>query len=89
MGLVKFKDFLGGKGTGKTPPSVIRADDLDGNFKMLQVIESDQTIYKVDMSDNGQKLNFIAGNRAVRWIEIDVCVNGVAKKMMVLATNPY
>lgn len=89
MGLIKFKDFLGGKGDGKSPPSVIRAADLDNNFKMLQLIEGERAIYKVNSSDKGQSLTFTAGNMPVYWYEIAVCVDGAERKMMVLGTEPY
>jgi hypothetical protein len=89
MSLIKFRDYLGKKGDGKSPPSVIKAKDLDDNFAMLELIPDKFGIYKVEKSEKGSTLSFTAANRAVRWIEIDICVDGTAKKMMVLGTDPY
>lgn len=89
MNLIKFRDYLGKKGDGKSPPSVIKAKDLDDNFGMLQILPNKLGIYNVDSTPQGSSLNFTASNRPVRWIEIDICVGGVAKKMMVLGTVPY
>ena len=89
MKLVKFKDFLGKKGDGKSPPSVIRAKDLDDNFGMLQLIPDKMGIYEVDVTPSGSSLNFLAAKRVVTWREILVCVEGVEKRMMVLGTEPY
>lgn len=89
MNLIKFRDYLGKKGDGKSPPSVIKAKDLDDNFGMLQLLPDKLGIYKVNSTEKGSTLNFTAVNRSVSWIEIDICVNGTAKKMMVLGTEPY
>lgn len=86
MILIKFQDYLGKKGGGTSP---IKAKDLDDNFGMLQLLPNKLGIYKVDTTSKGSTLNFTAANRSVRWIEIDICVNGVPKKMMVLGTDPY
>lgn|GEM_PF-5763055 len=89
MNLIKFRDYLGKKGDGKSPPSVIKAKDLDDNFGMLELLPDKLGIYKVDKTDKGSMLDFTASNRPVRWIEIGICVDGVAKQMMVLGTEPY
>ena len=89
MNLIKFRDYLGKKGDGKSPPSVIKAKDLDDNFGMLQILPDKLGIYKVDKSEKGSTITFDANKRSARWIEIDICVDGVAKKMMVLGTDPY
>jgi hypothetical protein len=89
MNLIKFRDYLGNKGDGKSPPSVIKAKDLDDNFGMLQILPDKLGIYKVDKSGKGSTITFDANKRSTRWIEIDICVAGVAKKMMVLGTDPY
>ena len=89
MNLIKFRDYLGKKGDGKSPPSVIKAKDLDDNFSMLQLNPDKLGVYKVEKTDKGSSLKFNARNRDARWIEIDVCDNGNPKKMMVLGTNPY
>jgi hypothetical protein len=89
VNLIKFRDYLGKKGDGKSPPSVIKAKDLDDNFGMLELLPDKLGIYKVDRSEKGSMLNFTASNRPVRWIEIDICVAGVVKKMLVLGTDPY
>jgi len=80
---------LGKKGDGKSPPSVIRAKDLDDNFGMLQVLPDKLGIYTVEKTSDGSTLTFMASNLQARWIEIDICVGGVAKKMSVLGTDPY
>ena len=88
MDLIKFKDQL--QGSGKNgPPVSIRAADLDSNFKICLLAPDKKGIYKVTKSENGQELEFMARNLPVDWREIDVCVNGVAKKMLVLASEPY
>jgi len=89
MNLIKFRDYLGKKGDGKSPPSVIKAKDLDDNFGMLQLLPNRLGIYTVEKTSEGSALNFTAGNRAVFWQEIDVCVDGTVKKMMVLGTAAY
>jgi hypothetical protein len=92
--LVKFRDYLtASPPKGSTaPPRTIKADDLDWNFKNCTVIDSQSTgspIYEAQYSQEGTELIFTANGRAVTWREIDVCVDGVAKKMMVLGTEPY
>ena len=89
MSLIKFRDYLGKRGDGKSPPSVIRAQDLDDNFASLKLVPDKLGIYKVDTAKDGSTLNFQASNRPVRWIEISICVDGTSKKMMVLGTDPY
>jgi hypothetical protein len=89
VNLIKFRNYLGKKGDGKSPPSVIKAKDLDDNFGMLQLLPDKLGIYKVDQTEKGSSLIFASSNRPVRWIEIDICVDGAAKKMMVLGTEPY
>ena len=89
MNLIKFRDYLGKKGDGHSPPSVIKAKDLDDNFAMLQITPDKLGIYQVEKTDKGSTLKFNASNRSVRWVEIDICVAGAAKKMMVLGTEPY
>lgn len=89
MNLIKFRDYLGKKGDGKSPPSVIKAKDLDDNFAMLQITPDKLGVYKVDKTDKGSTLKFTATTRDARWIEIDICDNGTPKKMSVLGTDPY
>jgi hypothetical protein len=46
-------------------------------------------IYRPQYTSEGTELVFSANGRAAFWQEIDICVGGVAKKMMVLGTDPY
>jgi len=85
MPLVKFKDYLATK-AGLTS---IKASDLDGNFSAVSVVDDKYGIYKSEYSKDGTQIVFKAQNRSVRWIEIDICVDGAAKKMMVMGTDPY
>jgi hypothetical protein len=89
--LVKFKQYLsGGSGDKSGPPVSIRASDLDKNFTNLTPIPDKFGIYKVEGENNrGWSLVFRANNRSVSWREIDICVNGEPKKMLVLASEPY
>ena len=89
MKLVKFRDYIGKKSDGKSSPSVIKASDLDDNFAVCQLIPEKFAIYTIDSTEKGTSINFTADKRQARWIEIDICVDGVAKKMMVLGTDPY
>jgi hypothetical protein len=98
--LVKFRDYLtASPPKGSTaPPRTIKADDLDGNFRRCTVNKSQVQfnnsvnagpLYDVQYTAEGTELIFSAGGRYVYWREIDICVDGVAKKMMVLGTEPY
>jgi hypothetical protein len=89
VNLIRFRDYLGKKSDGKSPPSVIKAKDLDDNFAMLQLNPDKFGIYQVEKSDKGSTLKFRAANRDALWVEVDICENGVPKKIKVLATNPY
>jgi hypothetical protein len=87
--LVKFRNYLsaGSRGT-----RTIKADDLDWNFKNSTVIDSQSVgmpIYSAQYNSEGTELIFSANGRKAAWIEIDICVDGTAKKMMVLGTEPY
>lgn len=94
--LIKFRDYLTArppKGSS-APPRTIKADDLDGNFKRCTVNKSQvqfngQPVYDVLYSSEGTELVFQVDGRYAYWREIDICVDGVAKKMMVLGTDPY
>jgi hypothetical protein len=62
--LHKFKDDLkAAPGPGSdAPPRTIRADDLDGNFKKVMLIESDDVDpvpYEIEHTENGTRLKSI------------------------------
>jgi hypothetical protein len=96
--LIKFRDYLTArppKGSS-SPPRTIKADDLDGNFKRCTVNKSQigaafstGAVYDVLYTAEGTELIFAPNGRYAYWREIDICVGGVAKKMMVLGTEPY
>jgi hypothetical protein len=88
MKLVIFKDYLGNNSKTGSPVS-IKADDLDRNFKMCFLLPDDQGIYKISSTEQGSNLYFEAYGLAATWQEIDICVDGTPKKMMVLGTDPY
>jgi len=92
--LVKFKDYLKASLTkgSSAPPVSIKAQDLDDNFAAATLIQNKATtdkIYKVIYAREGTSLEFISGDKKVTWQELDICVNGVGKKIKVLATEPY
>jgi hypothetical protein len=87
--LKKFRDYLS---AGAAGTRTIKADDLDWNFKRSTVMDSQvagSPIYKAQYNSEGTELSFTANGKAVKWVEIDICVAGAAKKMMVLGTDPY
>ena len=92
--LVKFRDYLKSsltKGSSE-PPVSIKAKDLDDNFAATTLIESKDTtdkVYKIKYAKEGKSIEFICGDKKVKWQEIDICVNGTPKKMKVLGTEPY
>jgi hypothetical protein len=96
--LIKFRDYLTARPPrgSSSPPRTIKADDLDGNFKRCTVNASQAgsefssgAVYDVRYTSEGTELIFSPMGRAATWREIDICVDGVAKKMMVLGTEPY
>jgi hypothetical protein len=88
ISLVKFKDLLAGN-SKSGPPVSIRAGDLDGNFQALTILPDKYGIYEPEFKKDGTQLTFLAQKKEVSWREISICVNGTAKKMMVLGTDPY
>jgi hypothetical protein len=86
--LKKFRDYLS---AGAQGARTIKANDLDWNFKCSTVSKSSAAIslYDVSYTSEGTELTFKAGDKTAKWIEIDICVSGVMKKMMVLGTDPY
>ena len=74
-GLVQFRDYLSDK-KGK---SHIKAADLDNNFRRLTPINPDhKTLFTIQ-----------EGGITFQTIELDVCVDGVAKKITVIGFGPY
>ena len=73
-GIIEFKDYLTSKGSKH-----IKAADLDNNFRRLTPINPDgRSMFTV--TDGGISFN---------TIDIDVCVDGVAKKITVIGIGPY
>jgi hypothetical protein len=92
--LIKFRDYLTARPPrgSSSPPRTIKADDLDSNFKRCTLTENGTIgadIYRPQYTSEGTELVFSANGREAFWQEIDICVDGVAKKMMVLGTDPY
>jgi hypothetical protein len=88
INLVKFKRYLSSS-RKDGPPVSISAKDLDGNFDAVTPQPDKFGVYSIDFKKDGYSITFEAKKRAVSWREIDICVNGAAKKMMVLGTDPY
>jgi len=89
--LIIFKKYLSSPAAkgGLGSPVSIRASDLDNNFQALTLIPSEKAVYDTNYSKLGTELIFKANEMNAKWIELDVCVSGVPKKIMVLATDPY
>ena len=87
--LVSFKKQLSGRGSNSNPPYVIRAADLDENFTRSSLTTEADSVYVVKYTNTGELIRFECDGKQAKWVELDVCVNGVPKKMMVLATDPY
>ena len=89
--LVEFKKYLQIKthGASSAPPISIRAKDLDQNNLALTIIADKKSVYVPSYSKDGTSLQFKAQNKIASWQEIDVCIDGVAKKMSILASEPY
>jgi hypothetical protein len=89
ISLVKFAKYLS-QGAGKTgSPITISAKDLDGNFEALTPVPDKLGIFTPMFEKSGYYFQLKAGGKDVAFREINICVDGTAKKMMVLGTDPY
>jgi len=74
-GLIQFRDYL----TDKKTRAHVKAADLDNNFRRLTPINPDKK----------QLFTIQDGGISFNTIELDVCVDGVAKKITVIGFGPY
>jgi hypothetical protein len=89
ISLVQFAKYLSSGSVKGGSPVSISAKDLDGNFTALTPIPDKLGITHPVFEKSGFYLTFKSQGRDVTFREIDICVDGVAKKMMVLGTTAY
>ena len=73
-GLILFRDYLTNSSNKNksTPPVSIKADDLDGNFRKVHILDSNKEKPLFTMTEGGTVPSTML---------FDVCINGELKKI--------